>query len=64
MPILILTTGSRLGPYLVGPRLGAGGMGEVYRATDPRLARDPAIKALPPQAGTDPGASVASSARR
>ena len=40
-------TGSRLGPYEILGRLGAGGMGVVYRAKDPRLAREVAIKVLP-----------------
>src|SRR5579863_4463793 len=42
-----LTSGSRLGPYAIQSSLGAGGMGEVYRATDARLARDVALKVLP-----------------
>jgi eukaryotic-like serine/threonine-protein kinase len=42
-----LKSGSSLGPYLVGERIGAGGMGEVYQARDTRLGRDVAIKVLP-----------------
>src|SRR5438093_3323121 len=42
-----LAPGQRLGPYEILARLGAGGMGEVYRAHDPRLGRDVAIKVLP-----------------
>ena len=49
-----LVAGTRLGPYEVVGLLGAGGMGEVYRARDPRLARDVAIKVLPPRWITDP----------
>ena len=41
-----LTPGTRLGAYVVVSRIGAGGMGEVYRARDPRLGRDVAIKVL------------------
>jgi Tol biopolymer transport system component len=40
--------GSRLGPYEVTAKIGAGGMGEVWRATDSRLRREVAIKVLPP----------------
>ena len=42
-----LTSGIRLGPYEILSPLGAGGMGEVYRARDSRLNRDVAIKILP-----------------
>jgi tetratricopeptide (TPR) repeat protein len=44
---LTLQPGSTLGPYEVIAQIGAGGMGEVYRARDPRLGRDVAIKVLP-----------------
>src|SRR5262245_18748223 len=42
-----LQSGSKLGPYEIIAPLGAGGMGEVYRARDPRIARNVAIKVLP-----------------
>jgi TolB-like protein/tetratricopeptide (TPR) repeat protein len=44
---MTLSTGARLGPYEILAPIGAGGMGEVYRAKDPRLGRDVAIKVLP-----------------
>jgi TolB-like protein/Flp pilus assembly protein TadD len=50
----VLTAGSRLGPYEVVSPIGAGGMGEVYRARDSRLGRDVAIKVLPEEFAADP----------
>ena len=48
-----LVPGSRLGPYEIRGTLGVGGMGTVYRAHDPRLARDIAIKILPENVARD-----------
>jgi serine/threonine protein kinase len=51
---MTLTAGSRVGPYEIQSALGAGGMGEVYRARDRRLNRDVAIKILPDTFVNDP----------
>ncbi len=51
---LTLASGTRLGPYEILAPLGAGGMGEVYRAKDSRLHRDVAIKILPESVARDP----------
>src|ERR1041385_8661237 len=49
-----LAPGTHLGPFEVSSRLGAGGMGEVYRARDTKLGRDVAIKILPEAFANDP----------
>ena len=51
----MLSPGTQLGPYEVQSLLGAGGMGEVYRARDARLNRTVALKILPSQVAADPG---------
>src|SRR5262249_39348021 len=53
-PIMALSPGQTLGPYEIVAPLGAGGMGEVYRARDTRLERIVAIKILPAQLSSDP----------
>jgi serine/threonine protein kinase/Tol biopolymer transport system component len=50
----MLAPGSKLGPYDIQSAIGAGGMGEVYRARDARLNRDVAIKILPASFSSDP----------
>jgi len=50
---MTLDPGTRFGPYEVTGQIGAGGMGEVYRATDSKLGRDVAIKTLPEALATD-----------
>src|SRR4030088_1902541 len=51
---MAIAPGTRLGPYEILAPIGAGGMGEVYRAKDPRLGRDVAIKVLPASFSADP----------
>jgi serine/threonine-protein kinase len=51
---MALTTGTRLGPYEIVSALGAGGMGEVYRARDTKLNREVALKVLPDAFTRDP----------
>ena len=51
----MLSAGSQIGPYEIVSHLGSGGMGDVYRARDARLARVVAMKVLPPDVAGDPG---------
>ncbi|MCI0612835.1 protein kinase, partial [bacterium] len=51
---MTLVAGKHLGPYEILSLIGAGGMGEVYRARDARLSREVAIKVLPAQFSEDP----------
>ena len=60
---MALAPGTRLGPYEILAPLGAGGMGEVYRARDTRLERTVAIKILPAQFSCDPVGSSGSSGK-
>ncbi len=48
------SAGTRLGPYEILSSIGAGGMGEVYRARDPRIGREVAVKILPSHFTNDP----------
>src|SRR6478735_607529 len=52
-PRMALSSGTKLGPYEIQSPLGAGGMGEVYRARDTRLDRMVAIKVLPSHLSSD-----------
>ena len=60
---MALQPGTRLGAYEIVALIGAGGMGEVYRAKDMRLDRTVAIKVLPARIAADPEAATASNAR-
>jgi serine/threonine protein kinase len=51
---MLFTEGTRLGPYEITAPIGAGGMGEVYKAHDTTLNRDVAIKVLPDVMALDP----------
>jgi serine/threonine protein kinase len=50
----LILVGRTLGHYQINAAIGAGGMGEVYRATDTKLGRDVALKILPPDVASDP----------
>jgi len=53
---MTLSAGTKLGPYEILAPIGAGGMGEVYRAKDTRLGREVAVKVLPESLGQSPDA--------
>ncbi len=52
---MTVAPGTRLGPYEIITQIGAGGMGDVYRATDTKLGRQVAVKTLPSALAQDPG---------
>src|SRR6202162_278765 len=54
MSLMSLAPGTRMGPYEILAPIGAGGMGEVYRARDTKLKREVAIKVLPESFAADP----------
>jgi serine/threonine protein kinase len=58
-----LSAGDRVGPYEILAPIGAGGMGEVYRARDSRLDREVAVKVLPEHLANDPQALARFDAR-
>jgi hypothetical protein len=60
----MIAPGTRLGPYVISASIGAGGMGEVYRATDTNLKRAVAIKVLPESVATDQLLSTRADATR
>jgi serine/threonine protein kinase len=53
-PCMALAPGTKFGPYEIVSAIGAGGMGEVYRAKDTRLGRDVALKILPESFAKEP----------